>query len=293
MIAFHFAWDWAYVNDGRLGDASRYASGMIAGTFITLLGLSIALDRDRVNAAGGSPWRRTAYRFLLIGGAAALVTVATRLFLPDEFVFFGILHLLAVCTVLVALTAPLGRLVNALLGLALLVVGWSPLLDAPGPGPVLAVAGWWAPRATVDWYPLAPWAGFAFLGFALGLTLYAGGRRRFPLSDLSAPTAPLRFLGRHALLVYLVHQLLLLPLAWLLAELLRGARGAAAARSSPRRPRASGRWFSSTRSRKLSGHMHSGPSRLPHCRAGRRRRVWRTSRSSVSTTRPPPPRSAS
>ena len=221
MIAFHFAWDWAYVNDGRLGDASRYASGMIAGTFITLLGLSIALDRARVRAAGGSQWRRTGHRFLLIGGSAAVVTLATWLFLPGEFVFFGILHLLAACTVLVALSAPLGAVANAFLGLALLVIGWSTLLDAPGPGALWSVAGWWAPRATVDWYPLAPWAGFAFLGLALGLTLYAGGRRRFSLRDLSAPTAPLRFLGRHALPIYLVHQLLLLPLAWLLARLLR------------------------------------------------------------------------
>jgi uncharacterized membrane protein len=72
----------------------------------------------------------------------------------------------------------------------------------------------------VDWYPLAPWAGFAFLGFAAGRLLYAGGRRRLPLRDMSAPTAPLRFLGRHALLVYLVHQLVLFPLAWLLARLM-------------------------------------------------------------------------
>ena len=220
MIVFHFAWDWAYVNDGRLGDGSRYASGLIAGTFITVLGVSIALDRDRVRAAGASQWRRTAHRFLLIGGAAAIVTLATRLFLPDEFIYFGILHLLAVCTVLVALTARLGPLVNALLGLALLIVGWSPVLDGPGPGWLWSAAGWSAPVATVDWYPLAPWAGFAFLGFAAGRTLYAGGRRRFALRDRSAQTAPLRFVGRHALAIYLVHQLLLLPLAWLLAEVL-------------------------------------------------------------------------
>ncbi len=221
MVAFHFAWDWAYVNDGRLGDGSRYASGLIAGTFITLLGLSVALDRDRVRAVGGSLWRRTAHRFLLIGGAAALVTLATRLVLPDEFVYFGILHLLAVCTVLVALSARLGPLVNVLLGLALLAAGWSGLLAGPGPGPPWSVAGWSAPRAAVDWYPLAPWAGFAFLGFAAGLALYTGGRRRFSLRDWSAPTTPLRFMGRHALAIYLLHQLLLFPLAWLLAGLFR------------------------------------------------------------------------
>jgi uncharacterized membrane protein len=220
MILFHFAWDWAYINDTRLGDDSRYASGLIAGTFITLLGLSIALDRDRVRAAGGSQWRRTAQRFLLIGGAAGIVTLATRLVLPDGFVYFGILHLLAVSTLLVAMSARLGAVANVLIGLALLGVGWSAWLDGPGPGALWAVAGWWAPRATVDWYPLAPWAGFAFLGFAAGRYLYAGGRRRLPLRDMSAPTTPLRFLGRHALLVYLVHQLLLFPLAWLLARLI-------------------------------------------------------------------------
>ena len=129
-----------------------------------------------------------------------------------------------------ALSAPLGPLANALLGLALLVIGWSPLLDGPGPGALWSVAGWWAPRATVDWYPLAPWAGFAFLGLAAGLTLYADGRRRFSLRDRSAPTAPLRFLGRHALPIYLVHQLLLLP-----ARLAAGATAAlsAAAAAAP------------------------------------------------------------
>jgi uncharacterized membrane protein len=68
---------------------------------------------------------------------------------------------------------------------------------------------------------LAPWAGFAFLGFAAGLALYNGGRRRFSLRDWSAPTTPLRFMGRHALPIYLLHQLLLFPLAWLLAGLFR------------------------------------------------------------------------
>ena len=54
MIAFHFAWDWAYVHDRHLGPDARYFSGAIAATFITLLGLSIALDRARVRGAGGS-----------------------------------------------------------------------------------------------------------------------------------------------------------------------------------------------------------------------------------------------
>lgn len=219
MFAYHFAWDWAYVNDtGFIGDHSRILSGPIAGTFITVLGVSLALDRSRMRATGRSLGRRLAQRVALLGGAAALVTLATWIALPDEFVYFGILHLLTACTLLVALTARLGAFVNALIGVAALVIGWSDLLSGAAPVAVLSILGWGAPRATVDWYPLLPWAGFAFLGFAAGSLLYPGGARRFHAPDWSAATAPVRFLGRHALPVYLLHQLVLLPLAWLIAR---------------------------------------------------------------------------
>jgi len=222
MIIFHASWDWAYFNDSELGAASRYFSGVIAGSFITLLGISMSLDRDRVRAAGGSLVRRTARRVALIGGAAALVTLGTWLALPDEFVYFGILHLLAAATLLVALTAPLGAITNALLGVAVLATGWSGLLDGAAPQPWLSILGWDAPRATVDWYPLAPWAGFAFLGFAVGQTCYPGGRRRFSLPPWGGQTSALRLLGRHSLPLYLTHQLVLFPLFWLLVTVLPG-----------------------------------------------------------------------
>jgi uncharacterized membrane protein len=217
MFAFHFAWDWAYVNDSWLSYSSRFYSGAIATTFITVLGISFSLDRSRVRRAGGSLLRRTAWRVALLGGSAALVSLFTWLVMPGEFVYFGILHLLAVCTLLLGLTAGLGRWANAIIGLAILGLGWSGVLFAPAPHELLAVVGWWAPRPSIDWYPLAPWAGFAFLGFAAGQMLYPDGRRRWSLPDWSRPAAPLRFLGRHALPLYLVHQLVLFPLAWLLA----------------------------------------------------------------------------
>lgn len=220
MFAFHFAWDWAYVNGHALDYSSRFYSGAIATTFITVLGVSISLDRERVRRAGGSLRRRTAWRVALLGGSAALVSLFTWLVMPGEFVYFGILHLLTVCTLAVALTAGLGAAINALIGAVILILGWSDTLDGPAPHEILSVVGWWAPRPSIDCYPLAPWSGFAFLGFAAGSTLYPGGRRRLPLPDWSRPTAPLRFLGRHALPLYLIHQLVLFPLAWALALLL-------------------------------------------------------------------------
>jgi len=220
MVAFHAVWDWAYFTGNDLGEGWRYVSGAIAGSFILLLGLSVALDRDRARAAHRSLVRRAAYRVALIGGAAALVTVGTWVALPGSFVYFGILHLLALCTLLLAFTAPLGASANALIGVAVLALGWSGVLDGPAPAPWLAFLGWDAPRATVDWYPLAPWAGFAFLGFAVGRTCYAQASRRFSLPGWERRTAPLGLLGRHSLAIYLTHQLVLFPVFWLLVAVL-------------------------------------------------------------------------
>jgi uncharacterized membrane protein len=60
----------------------------------------------------------------------------------------------------------------------------------------------------VDYYPLLPWAGMALLGVVVGNTFYPAGTRRFALSDRSEwlPLRALQWLGRHALLIYLVHQ---------------------------------------------------------------------------------------
>jgi uncharacterized membrane protein len=72
----------------------------------------------------------------------------------------------------------------------------------------------------VDWYPLAPWAGFALLGFAVGQACFPGGRRRFSVPQWSRQTSPLRLMGRHSLPIYLTHQLVLFPLFWLLVTVL-------------------------------------------------------------------------
>ena len=69
-------------------------------------------------------------------------------------------------------------------------------------------------RAMVDYYPLLPWSGAALLGVVAGRILYPQGLRRFvlPLPGNAAPIRLLRFLGHHSLLIYLIHQPILLGL---------------------------------------------------------------------------------
>jgi len=69
---------------------------------------------------------------------------------------------------------------------------------------------------TEDYVPLFPWAGVLFLGIPAGHALLrTQGRLLAPLARLPRAIA---LLGRHSLLVYLVHQPLLLGLLWLVTR---------------------------------------------------------------------------
>jgi uncharacterized membrane protein len=71
--------------------------------------------------------------------------------------------------------------------------------------------------ASVDYTPLFPWLGVVLVGLGLGSVLYAGGVRQFRIPPVpDRVVAPLTFLGRHSLVIYLIHQpviILLLGLA--------------------------------------------------------------------------------
>ena len=66
----------------------------------------------------------------------------------------------------------------------------------------------------VDYYPLIPWFGVVLLGIAVGKWIYPNGTRLFSLPDLggNAISKALRYLGRNSLVVYLVHQPVLIGL---------------------------------------------------------------------------------
>jgi uncharacterized membrane protein len=207
MVVFHFAYDLSFFGlietDVPNEPGWRWFARAIAGSFLTLVGISLVL-------ATRSGLNRAAFlkRLAMVAGAALLVTVATRFAMPESYIFFGILHHVAVASVLglAFIRAPVLVLAAvALLCFALPVLVDHPALDAPW----LAFLGL-SPIAvrSADFVPVFPWFGWVLAGMALARLVLARetppGWARWNPDDRLARL--LRWCGRRSLTFYLVHQ---------------------------------------------------------------------------------------
>jgi uncharacterized membrane protein len=181
---------------------------LIVTMFMALVGVSLVLA-DRAGATASHFWRRVA----VIGACALAVSVASWLTFPRSFIYFGILHCIAVASVL---AWPLVRRpgVAFAIGCAVIIAGIMfshPIFDT---APALGLR---FRRAQADHRGLrAPRA----LG-GRGVPRHRTGKcscRALVRCSRTAQTAPawLRWFGRHSLAVYMVHQPILLGLLWLI-----------------------------------------------------------------------------
>ena len=212
MIVYHFSFDLRFVRViGADFEHDPFWLGfraVIVASFMALVGISLVL----ADAAGTSR-RKFWQRIALIAACALAATIGSYLVFPRTFIYFGILHCIAVASVLAWPLVPRPRLALAL-GLAIVVAGLAlthPVFDQP---PLSWLGFTTRKPATEDYVPLVPWAGVVLIGVAAGHAL-AGTHFRV-LAPLAAAPRWLRWLGRHSLGVYMVHQPLLLGVLWIL-----------------------------------------------------------------------------
>jgi len=213
MAVYHFSWDLSFYGlaDIPVTSAAGWIAfaRMIAGSFLALVGVSLVLA-----ARGGINWRGYGRRLAQVAAAAAAITVATWFAFPGAFIFFGILHAVALFSVLALAFVrlpPVLTLAAAALAFAAPSLVSAPLFDQ-----------WWLlwtglgtffPPSN-DYVPLFPWFGATLTGLALARI--AEGRGLWDrLADWRPDTGLARLAslaGRHSLLVYLAHQPVLLAL---------------------------------------------------------------------------------
>lgn len=214
MIFFHFFRDlelFGYLDAGTTSEGGwAVFARLTAGTFVFLSGISLVLAHNT-----GFRFMAWVRRFLRIVAAAALVSAATYLAFPGQFIYFGILHLIAVASVLgiVLLRAP--GLVLLLLALTIAYIQSIPH-DAFST-PWLAWTGLSkSVPPSLDHLPLVPWlAAFLFGMAAVKLLPIA----HYDFDRASGTWATIcTWPGQHSLSVYLLHQPVLLGCLWLISR---------------------------------------------------------------------------
>jgi uncharacterized membrane protein len=214
MTAFHLTWDLVFfglVNVNMFRPPWPQFSQIIATMFLSLAGVSLVISDNRAGKTQG--FRKYLLRGLKVFGFGMIITLVTYLFVRSQFVVFGILHLIGFSIVAAYPFLPRRRWwISLIAGLALIAVGLYVNRQ-------VTLSPWWIwlginqlGRSMADWYPVLPWYGLVLVCIPVGHALYPGGRRRLALPDWSGIPVirKLSFLGRHALLFYLVHQPILI-----------------------------------------------------------------------------------
>jgi len=197
----------------------RYFAYATASLFLFIVGVSLIISHARAGKKmSGFPLIQ---KYLVRGAGifclGLLVTVATWLYLGEGFVIFGILHLIGISVMLSPLFFGFKKF-NIFLGAIVIGIGYF-LAGVYGVIWLLPVGIHPATFWSVDYTPLFPWFGVVLIGMGIGSYLYPQGTRLFPLRRLpDFVVNPLSFLGRHSLVIYLVHQ----PVIILLLSILYG-----------------------------------------------------------------------
>lgn len=210
MIVFHMVYDLNFFSVVPVNVSTgfwRYFAIATASLFLLIVGISLVVSHDRAAASLSDSGMRKKFlnRGAGIFALGMLVTVATWLYLREGFVIFGILHLIGIAVMLSVIFFRFGKY-NILFGVACTGAG---LLIGKITGPVWLIPFGICPASfvSVDYTPLLPWFGAVLIGMGLGDIMYRGAVRRFTPPHMPDRIAmPFSFLGQHALVIYLVHQ---------------------------------------------------------------------------------------
>ncbi|MDA8870932.1 DUF1624 domain-containing protein [Rhizobiaceae bacterium] len=251
MTIYHFTWDldfFGWILQGTISQPGWVGfARAIATTFIALAGVSLVLAHGR-----GIRWRGFMVRLFQVSLAALALSIVSYVqttgptvteYLKGAFeasstlgmfghwlafwnfptpgpgfIFFGILHAIALFSLLALPFARLPWWISVIVAAVVFAIGWTGFFDL-----VTEPALLWlglspdVPNSN-DYVPLFPWFAALLAGIALGKIAQATGLfARMEAWHLPRPIErPLAFIGRHSLIYYLVHQPLMFGALWLL-----------------------------------------------------------------------------
>lgn len=223
MVLYHALYDVVFILKAEylkdLFNKLSILQPFFAAVFVVISGMACRLSRSN------------ARRGIELLAVSFLLTAATRFFIPEQTIYFGIIHMLAFSILIFAIARPLLDKISPVFGVILSGVlffstygiqyGYigieniykislsKKLFDYLYLYPVgLPHKSF----TSADYFPLIPWLFMFLAGTYLGVYLKKG--RKLPKGIYKRRFPFLAFIGRHSLVVYLLHQPVLYGLFW-------------------------------------------------------------------------------
>ena len=214
MTAFHLCFDlnhFGYIRQDFYSDPFwTWQRTLILSLFLFCAGMGQAMA-----VAQGQTWPRFWRRWIQVVACALLVTAGSWLMYPQSFIYFGVLHGIAVMLVIARLTTRWGGWLWGLGAVAIAVqfiaasvldsgamAAYSEAMNAPALNWLGLIT---RKPVTEDYVPLIPWIGVMWWGVAAGSWLSRHGGRCLTWKSPSS-VKPLACLGRWSLSYYVLHQ---------------------------------------------------------------------------------------
>lgn len=237
MMLYHTVWDLVYIYNvdwsWYFGDAAFVWQQSICWTFILLAGFCVPL---------GS---RSVRRGLIVFGTGALITAVTLILMPGQRIVFGVLSLLGSCmliagvsdTYLRKMVTKLPAFCNMLVSFILFAftysvndrfVGFFGFKLAELPACLyrnyfttflgFPMGGFFS----TDYFSLMPWIFLFFTGYfahfvIIGANDANGMNKNVCVWMQKGGLRPLQWMGRHSLVLYMLHQPVIYGLLWVIS----------------------------------------------------------------------------
>ena len=215
MTVYHFCFD---LNNAGLIQQDFYTNPVWTWqrTFILSLFLLCAGAGQAMAAQQGQRWPQFWRRWGQIALCALLVTAGSALMFPKSYIYFGVLHGMAVMLLIARLTVHWGRWLWWLGGMTIAMkyiassamdAGWIATFFNEMPLNWLGLIN--TKPITEDYVPLVPWLGVMWWGVA-ATQWWLGRRAAAPAWTPPPALRPFALLGNWSLSYYMLHQPVLL-----------------------------------------------------------------------------------
>lgn len=215
MVIYHFCYDLTYFKLYRFDFYNDpfwlNFRNFIVGSFVLIVGVSFSLaTRSGIN------WSSFNKRLATLVGCALAISLLTYFMFPGRTIFFGILHFIALASVLALLFRKFYWL-NLLTGIGVLIAALTIKSSIFNRDSLVWIGFYTQKPFTEDFAPVFPWFGIVLIGMFAGKYILANpGLEKFACAHPAGKSFDvLTLAGRNSLLIYMVHQPVLMGIIYL------------------------------------------------------------------------------